>query len=458
MTDREFDDLLKTAFDRYAKETLAKIPDLSDLDLPKSAPKRATKKKSAALVLLTAACLSLLALSALLIAKLAAKGAENSPSVLPAVSQSVPDNPSAALSPGETEARLPIDTDATVPAASPDTVTEDIYPNLFHPLTDGPQQSYGDMGEFADLMLVQSDLPPLPTPAKASENRAFDKRTGGSYEFWYGSVQIFLQYETPVLPVAITYTFQNPDLVPRNCTLSGQNSDGSWTELQSYTCSLTEGEVTVAFYLEFDGEDLRDSTRYTDLCLSYEYVAMPDENYEVPVGQLYGFEGQPSDFRFARYYVSGGSLYALSTNAEQLTIPDSFGGSPLRSIRKDSVLGEMVPRLRDLTLPEGVQTIEACAFSRCDALEQILLPASFTQPIPVRGDDPENAEILNEEIRENEDLDGDGIIGAPLSAILRDCAEDLKILVSGDNPLLESKNGSFFLRGTNVLLFQNKSE
>ncbi len=460
MTDREFDELLKTAFDRYAKETLAKIPDIPDLDLLKSAPKkRPVRKKRAALVLLTAACVSLLALSVLLIAMFAAEQPMSPLPSLPTASQSKPDNPSSALPPVSTESKLTNSTNVTVPVSTPDTVTEQGYLELFQPLTNGKLQNSGDIGEFADLMLVQSFLPELPSPAQTTENRAFDKRTGGSYEFWYGDVQIHLQYDKPILPVAITYTFQNPDLVPRNCILKGRNADGSWTELQSYTCSVTTGDVTVAFYLEFDGNDLRGSTRYTDLCLSYEYVAMPDEDYEVPVGRLYGFEDEPpSAFLFARYYVSGGSLYALSTNAEQLTLPDSFGGSPLRTIRKDSIRGEMVPLLRELTLPEGVQTVEACAFVRCDTLQQINLPASFTLPVPVRGNDPENAELLRREIQENADLDGDGIIGAPLSAILRDCADGLKILVAEENPLLETRNGSIYLRGTDVLLFQNEFE
>lgn len=460
MTDREFDDLLKTAFDRYAKETLAKIPEnIPDIpERPRNTRRPAAKRRNAAMILLSAACVGLLTLSVLLIAKISAQDPAPLPT-LPTVSQSKPDNSSSILSPAQTlpetnpgNTGLP----GTSPAPPPtDSVTEQIYPHLFHSLLNG-QPSSGDTGEFADPLLVHAELPELSDPIHTAENRAFDKRTGGSYEFWNGEVQVFLQYETPVLPIAVSFTFGNPALLPRTCILMGQNADGNWVELKSYTCKISREDVTVAFYLDFEDDDLAEGRRYTDFYLSYQYVAMPDESYEVPTARLYGFAGDVSAFRFARYYAGDGSLYAVSTNAERLTLPDNFGGSVLHTVRQDAISGDFAPVLSALTIPKGVQNIETGAFIRCAALQSVSLPATLTLPIPAGRENSQDAELFREEILQNADLNGDGLIGAPLSAVFKDCENLAEVSVAEGNPEIESRNGSVYLRDSDVLLFSAK--
>lgn len=514
MTDREFDELLKTAFDRYARETLSQIPDIPDFskgycdgdpakddgyarlmakiargERPRSeiadsfertdrewahkdriharkSPERTIRRRGRALALLSAACLALLCLTVFLAAKIAGQPQNLIPSDPADVSR--PDPPDskgdatvpvqsggAALSPSPDDPNPPQSGQNpafTDPSGANGTVNdviefEQVFPEYFH--SPGTQNNTGDSGDFADPGLVVEHLPLL-TPENTEEKRAFEKRTGGSIVFWSGQVELFLSYDRPVLPVAVTYTFDDPDLLPRSCVLMGKGEDG-WVELQSYACKISSPDVSVAFYLDAQSAD-QPTGRYAEFCLSYRYTAMPDERYQVPTASLYGFTGKAQSFGFARYSVSSGVLYALSTNLRELTLPDSFAGNPLRAVRRGAISGVLSPDLTRLNIPEGVTTLEVSSFLGCGELTEIGLPGSFSTLSP-GSSWSQSDDLYAEEIRKNADLDGNGTVGAPLSALFEDCPALSAVDVAPDHPTLISKNGEVFLRDGKLRLF-----
>ncbi|MGM9637429.1 MAG: hypothetical protein ACI3YK_05515 [Eubacteriales bacterium] len=472
MTDREFDDLLKAAFERYAKETLAKLPSKEQLTLLDEKYRQSYRKikrtrtvRRVAGVILTAACLSLFILSALLIAHYALENESLPSSAEQTVLSDVPHSDGSQTSEAQittavtttTETEIPTDPSSTEPAptTSQDTgIDKILLPSFSAIVPDFPNS--GSMGEFADVRLVESELTDLtPLADGQSTDQSFSKKGGGSAEAWFGDVQVFLHYDDPVLPIAVVFTFGDKTLCPRDCVLMAQDSEGKWIKLQSYECRIGADNVTVAFYLDGIQETLSDSPRYTDFCLYYYYIAMPDEQHEVPDGKIYGFENEVQTFRFARYYVSSGSLFALSTNVQDLTIPDSFGGYPLAALRQGAISGGKAANLRSLTLPEGITSLEQGCFSGLDTLETLTLPSTLSLPITLRdrGNVEGGGDYLAE-ITQNTDLNGDGQIGVPFLLIFEDCTLP-RIELSAENPVLTLQNGQLLLTDSGRVIYQN---
>lgn len=476
MTDREFDDLLKAAFERYAKETLERLPSKDQLALWDEKYRQSYRKikrvqtvRRVMGVFLTAACLSLFILSAFLIARYVGENdslpppAQTTLSDVPGssddrseVTQPGPDDPARTETSSDTSAST--SAPATSPVTSPDTDTEKILLPYFDAIIPDLPNS-GSMGEFADAFLIESDLTDLTLLAdEISDDQSFSKKGGGSAEAWFGDVQIFLHYDDPVLPIAVVFSFGNRTLCPRDCVLMAQSEDGNWVKLQSYECKVGADNVTVAFYLDKVQENLSESPRYTDFCLSYQYIAMPDEQYEIPDGKIYGFENEVQSFRFARYYVSSGSLYALSTNVRELTLPNSFGGYPLVALRQGAVSGNKAAMLQSLTLPEGVTGLEQGCFHNLHNLETLTLPSTLTLPITLR--DRANVEGGGDylaEITQNTDLNGDGQIGVPFCMIFDDCVLP-RIELSADNPVLTLQSGLLLLAESGLVLYENPDQ
>lgn len=343
----------------------------------------------------------------------------------------------------------------TLPSTSPDTGTDKILLPCFGAIIPDLANS-GSMGEFADVSLIESDLCDLTQLADGrSDNQSFNKKGGGSAEAWFGDVQIFLHYDNPVLPIAVVFSFGDRTLTPRDCVLMAQDGEGKWVKLQSYECTAGSDNVTVAFYLDGVRENLAESPRYTDFCLSYHYIAMPDERHEVPDGKIYGFENEVQSFRFARYYVSSGSLFGLSTNAQNLTLPDSFGGYPLLALRQGSVPGDRATNLQSLTLPEGIMSLEQGCFYGLDKLKTLSLPSTLRLPITLRdrGNVEGGGDYLAE-IEINTDLNGDGQIGVPFHLIFENCVLPC-IRLSAENTVLTLQNGRLLLTESGLVLYEN---
>ena len=64
-----------------------------------------------------------------------------------------------------------------------------------------------------------------------------------------------------------------------------------------------------------------------------------------------------------------------SGESEEVTIPESFGGIPVKTIGDYAFLS--CEKLKHVTIPEGVTIIEDSAFSGCTGLTNILLPESL---------------------------------------------------------------------------------
>lgn len=472
MTDREFDDLLKAAFDQYAKEMLAKLPSKEQLALLDEKYRQSYRKIKRARtvrrvmgIILTAVCLSLFVLSALLIAHYAR---ENEPLPSSAQQTTLSDVP---RSNGSQLSEAQITTSVTTtkvreesskqssseypPTTAQDTETDNIMLPSFSAIIPNLLNS-GSMGEFADVRLVESELTDLTSLADGqSTDQSFGKVSAGSAEAWFGDVHVFLHYDDPVLPIAVVFTFGDKTLCPSDCKLMAQDSEGKWVTLQSYKCIPSADDVTVAFYLDGIQKNLSDSPRYTDFYLYYHYVAMPDEQHEVPDGKIYGFENEVQSFQFARYYVSSGSLFALSTNVQDLTLPDSFGGYPLIALRQGAVSGDKAANLRSLTLPEGITSLEQGCFYGLDKLETLILPSTLSLPITLRdrGNVEDGANYFAE-ITQNTDLNGDGQIGVPFRLIFENCVLPC-LELSAENPVLTLRNGQLLLTGSGLVVYEN---
>lgn len=464
MTDREFEELMRTAFDRYAKEEIEKVRlATSESSAERQLAARLEQSRSGtgrrgriAAVILAAAALCLIIPAALLFAHHALDADHpGSPTPTTAGVQTGNRDTAATTAPVILPTpTIPADVDTNGKTDEPDSIDKIERPSFE---SGGANIKNCDgMGEFADLSLVREELTPLDgLAADIFGQTNFGKRGGGSAVAWFGDVQQFYHFDSPVYPEAVVFTFHDPSRAPRECLLMAEDDEGHWQILTSYTLEQTDKASTVGFYLCDEAGNGAERVGYTELCLSYHYVALPDEHYDEPEGEIYGTSDGNTDFHYASYSVGNGSLYGLTTNVESLILPDAVGGYPLTLLCEGSISGRGAPNLRFLTLPEGLCTLEAGCFVGLDQLEYLWLPSTLELPIYLRrraNDVGLDEQQYYAEIEQMTDLNGDGQIGVPFLMIFTSCTRPHIAVGYGNNFLTVVEDGKICHNG--VILYE----
>ena len=95
---------------------------------------------------------------------------------------------------------------------------------------------------------------------------------------------------------------------------------------------------------------------------------------EVKTGNASEYLNYRGEFGYYWYTDDSVKVYYGGASAD-VTIPSSINGYPVKAIPENSFNSQGV---KHVTIPEGVETIEWCAFKKCLDLESITIPSSVT--------------------------------------------------------------------------------
>lgn len=443
-----FDKAAHEAFDRYAKERLDVLSTLSQNDRlvrvrgKKSCSRRADRALS---VIMLAACLFALGIAVFMFAR----------------STRMPKKPPEPNIPPKDIVNLIKDTSSTThdgtdvstttepTTTAPITFGEFTY-NQFFSSSSGSGVNSGGSGEFADPECVRKlDAFDLQQDRITRSMIAYSNSEG-----YYGNVCLYLSADCAQIPAAVSYSFDRADHYPDAIAVEGVRDDGKHDLLHYYICPDDKEMLNVSFYIGLAEDGTLTSCEYDKICMKFIFSDLEsDRDGAIPKFTLYKAGNSGREIAYTNYLVRNGSICDISSNMKSVNIPASFGGCATEVLLANSVNGEKLPNLCQITIPEGVSLIAAPAFSGLDKLSVVNLPSTLRFGFATSSELWNSSmETYRKEIFDGVDLNGDNQIGRPFCTLFVDCPAIEYVNVADENADFYSIDGKVYTKG-DVLVF-----
>lgn len=450
-----FDKDLRDAFDLYAKERLDAISAASLNDRfvrvreKKNHRRRADRVLS---VIMLAACLLALGIAVFMFAR----------------SAETPSNPSASTSanglfdntvsvrPKETDVSTsiapitPVSTTIESTTTEPPITTGEFIYNHFFSSSSGSGVNSGGSGEFADPECVKL----LSTFDLRLDRVSRSMIAYSNGEGYYGNVYLYLSADEAQIPAAVSYSFDKADNYPDALAVEGVCEDGRHELLHYYICPDDKEMLELSFYIGLADDGALTSREYDRICVKFVFSDLEsDGDGTMPKFTLYRAEDDEGKIGYTNYLVRNGTVCDISSNMARVSVPSSFGGCATNALLANSVNGENLPNLCEITIPEGVSLIAAPTFSSLDKLTTVNLPSTlrsgFATPSELWNS---SMETYRKEIFDGVDLNGDGQIGRPFCTLFVDCPAIEYVNIASGNDDFYSIDGKVYTKD-DVLVF-----
>lgn len=444
-----FDEDLRIAFERYAKERLDAISVASQNDrfVRVGERKRYHRRADRVLsVIMLSACLFALGIAVFMFAR----------------SAYTPSNPSTSASaagfvePKITNAPTSTTPTSTTPTTTAPTTTESpiatgefIY-NHFFSSSSGSGVNSGGSGEFADPECVKMlDVFDLRLDRVSRSMIPYSNREG-----YYGNVCLYLSADETQIPAAVSYSFKKADNYPDALAVEGVCDDGRHELLHYYICPDDKEMLELSFYIGLADDGTLTSREYDRICVKFVFSDLvSDGDGTMPEFTLYRAGDAEGKIGYTNYLVRNGTVCDISSNMARISIPSSFGGCTTNALLANSVNGDNLPNLCEITIPEGVSLIAAPTFSSLDKLTTVNLPSTLRSGFVTSSELWNSSmETYRKEIFDGVDLNGDGQIGRPFCTLFVDCPVIKYVNIADGNDEFYSINGKVYTKG-DVLVF-----
>lgn len=446
-----FDKDLRDAFDLYAKERLDAISAASQNDrfvrVREKNNYRRRVDRALSVIMLTA-CLFALGIAVFMFARSAET--PDKPIKPPFDNEFVADV-SSLIRPKVTDTPITTAPTTTAPTTieSPITTGEFIY-NYFFSSSSGSGVNSGSSGEFADPECVKL----LPTFDLRLDRVSRSMIAYSNGEGYYGNVYLYLSAETAQIPAAVSYSFDKADNYPDALAVEGIRADGKHDLLHYYICPDDREMLELSFYIGLADDGVLTSCKYDKICVKFVFSDLEsDGDGTMPKFTLYRAEDNDGKIDYTNYLVRNGAVCDISSNMASVSIPSSFGGCATNTLLANSVNGEKLPNLCEITIPEGVSLIAAPTFSSLDKLTTVNLPSTLRSGFATSSELWNSSmETYRNEIFDSVDQNGDGQVGRPFCTLFVDCPAIEYVNIAGGNADFYSIDGKVYTKD-NLLIF-----